>query len=205
MLHDRAMQLAKKIASLLIIGAQNVGGTPAVSQSLFGSLAIDMAASARDLSALDPRIKEILIFGSTAKGGDEVGDLDMFVFDGGFYSNVLMSLNKNGDLYGCRDMDMYSSIGKNLRLLLEGFMGYRDTDPQFSEVLNIDTDLHVLPISLLTDPDKRRKIAARHIDDCFFENAFSHLLRFNADTLEFEPVTIEALEQKYAQAESLVA
>ncbi len=137
------------------------------------------------------------MFGSAARGESLVNDIDMMIFDYGFYSNVLVACNdERSKTKGCRNM--YFGLGKNLERMIH-FFGFDSHDPEVNDLLiGEKTDLHVLPIDLLTDPHTRKSIAANHLDPNFFENAFGCLFRFNRNAQVFEPITIEELRGKYS-------
>ncbi len=195
MKRKEAIEWAEKIASLIHSGSNRVGRTTVGNQSLMGMLSVMVAAKDRDADAFDPSIEEIILFGSAAQVGDhdEVGDLDLMIFDKGFYSNILSVESGDG-------LSWDSGIGflrDNLTQLFEGWFGFSKDDPAIRELLETPlVDLHVLPITVFTDPSRRREIAAKHHDPKFFENAFSSMLRFDRTDGKFVPVDLAYFEHR---------
>lgn len=191
------MQRAETIATLLLDGSRQLSKRTPSSLPLTASLSIMAAAEARDADAFDAVFKEIVLFGSTARGEDNPGDIDLMIFDGGFYSNILGF--EPTETRSDHDDLPYSSYGgklqDNLDQLLWGWFEYSDEYcRQFDDVL---VDLHVLPITLLTNMEKRRDVGMKHDDTAFFENAFSTILRFDGHQGKFVPTTLQELEDKH--------
>lgn len=190
------MQRAETIATLLLDGSRQLSKRTPSSLPLAATLSIMAAAEARDVDAFDAVFKEIVLFGSTARGENNPCDLDLMIFDGGFYSNVL-GFEPTETRW---DHDVpYSSYGgmlqDNLDQLLMGWFEHSDEYcRQFDDVL---VDLHVLPIALLTNIEMRKDVGLKHDDPAFFENAFSTILRFDELQGKFVPTTPQELEDKH--------
>jgi hypothetical protein len=197
---NKTLTTATTIANLLMRESARLGACAVRDLPLMGTLSIISAAKTGDFAAFDPKIKEIILFGSTARGENDPGDIDLMVFDNGFYSNVIGF--EPGEQ---NDGENYSSWGgqlqENLTAILEGWFGYGGSNVrQFDDVL---VDLQILPIAILTDPVKRGEVSKKHFDPRFFENAFSTILRFDESETKFVPTTLEELEQKYQQSAAL--
>jgi hypothetical protein len=192
---EQATSLATTIARLLMCGSRGLGRTTLRDLGAWASYAFQVAADRLDVRAINPQIREILIFGSVARGQAEVGDIDLIVFDDGFYSGVLKTTEADKHT-GCTP-DLYACISGNLRSMLLDFFLFTEEDRGVESAVSANTDLHVLPITLLTEPMVRKDYDARHRDPKFFDNAFSNLLRFDIATDRFQSVTIEALRTKY--------
>ncbi|MAG12436.1 hypothetical protein CL630_01340 [bacterium] len=195
MKRTEALEWAEKIAQLILSGSRQVERTSATNQTIMGTLSIMSAMKNKDTEALDPSIVEIILFGSTAKSNDsdEVGDIDLMVFDRGFYSNVL-SVEFTKGLTGDSSN---AFLRDNLTRLSEGWFGFSRNDLDIRDLLEMPlVDLHVLPIAIFADSDRRRKIAEKHHDPRFFENAFSSMMRFDAREGKFAPAGLEYFEQR---------
>ena len=186
---SEARKKAAEIAQLLLDGAQLIGKRRLCDQSLFATLSVSMAAKKRDINALDPGIKEVILFGSTARNEPGPGDIDLMVLDSGFYSNIL-----------CPEMarvrNRYGMLEDNLERMLDWF----DFPTWTQEWLAIPVDLHVLPVKVITEMSVRSRIARQHRDPQFFENAFSKIERYDAATRSFVPTTEGELQSKYRTA-----
>lgn len=189
--HQEAISHALSVADLLIKGSQIIGNETVHNQRPMPSLAILLAASNRDCDALDCTFKEILIYGSAAEGDEEPGDVDMLVFDLGFYSSVLRMSN-HSTMYGT------NGVKDNLRKLLVDWFGFDEYEnPVRHAIFGQSTDLLVLPLKFFTDQTSRDEISNRQRDPEFFQNAFSKMLRFDFDTKQFVPVDLDYFEAKY--------
>lgn len=205
MRREDALAQAAKIARLIIDGSRKLGGTPLNELPLLATLPL-LAIASKGVWApqLDPRIDEILIFGSVARDEDTVGDIDMMVLDRGFYSS---SFQSRIERVASRNTDWYQSLDDNLRELLTGWFGLDETNEAVVEALAESVDLHILPLELLRSSAVKQKIAKHHRDPEFFENAFSHVLRWERWTSSFEPTTLAYIEERYhvrTQAEAAV-
>lgn len=194
--YGQAISYAREITYLLLRGAGQIARKSIREQSLMGGLSVMIAAQNHDIDALDPTIQEIVLFGSTARGDSTPGDIDLMMFDKGFYSNAL-SFEPNEATRSPRKSDWYGSLKENLPLVLEGWFGFRPDDPEMKSIEEPLVDLHVLPIAVFTDPIRRREIAAKHSDPRFFQNAFSSMRRFDPVTRDFIPAGLEYFEGKY--------
>lgn len=194
-----ARETAAEIARLLLRGAHRIGTRRVSDQSLFGALSIIVAVTSRDYKALDPSIKELLLFGSTARNEPEPDDIDLMVLDGGFYSNVLCPERKSPG------RDRYESLGDNLERMFDWFDSPEDYARVETLLEDVSVDLHVLPVTILTNDIVRHRISRQHRDPWFFENAFSTIQRFDASTISFVPVTLAELQRKYQSAAPVVA
>lgn len=195
MKRTEALEWAEKIAWLICSGSNQVGKTAVGKQSLMGMLSVMVALEKQDAHAFNPKVEEIVLFGSAAQvdDSDEVGDLDLMIFDNGFYSNILSV--ESGDKLTLDSGAKF--LRDNLTRLLEGWFGFSRDDPAIREILEVPlVDLHVLPITVFTDPSRRREIAAKHRDPDFFENASSAMMRFNKTAGKFVPVSIGYFEQR---------
>lgn len=182
-----ALAYAKRVAKLIIEGSQAVGKRTNAQQTLMGSLSVMMAANKKDADALDPSIQEIILFGSSAKDDTEPEDLDLMIFDRGFYSNVFLSTN----------MNRYGLVGRNLSLLMGWFESDETSEDYLAILDGAQVDLLVLPLAFFTDTQKRRSIARQQCDPDFFENAFSAMRRYDASTGEFVGIDLSYFEEKY--------
>ncbi|EKE21067.1 MAG: hypothetical protein ACD_7C00367G0001 [uncultured bacterium] len=137
-----------------------------------------------DLSSLDPHIFEVIIFGSVAQDKENVGDIDIIVIDGGYFSTV----------FSCVDDvdDWYSDISNNLFYLLTEWLYCSEEEVSF---ITAPTDVHIFPLKMLKNKSFRQDIAQKHSDPCFLQNAFSSILRF--DGKAFVPIDVAYLENKY--------
>lgn len=191
---NQTLETATAIAHLLMLGSTELGRCCIKNLPLMGALSIISAGKSGDHNAFDPKIKEIILFGSTARGENEPGDIDLMVFDNGFYSNIL-GFEPGEQVDGEFSSSWGGQLQENLHALLEGWFGYEGSAvSQFNDVC---VDLQVLPITILTDPVKRGEVGKKHFDPCFFENAFSVILRFDKSEMKFVRTTLEELEQKY--------
>lgn len=190
-----ALEQATKIAMLILRESRNVTRTTLGNQSLMGHLSFMVATKDRDFEAATGEIVEIVLFGSVASSDNDthVGDIDLMVFDKGFYSNIL----------GVEHAERRSTRGSGgfrlrntLRDLFTGWFSFSENDPEIEAVFKGQpVDLHVLPIQMFIDQDRRRKIAASHHDPKFFENAFASMMRLDQAIGQFVPVDITYFEQ----------
>lgn len=196
-----ALEKALNIASLLNRGQRRIQGSSFNSPNcgLLAFLPIFSAASSKEgredlanISLTGGIFREILIFGSVARGELVVEDLDMIVLDSGYCSPFFepqgSKLKETGG--------WYAKLKGNLHLLLTGWFGLEELD-DFSPDVTADVDLHLLPVSILWSAYARERIARLHTDPCFLENAFSTILRYNGHTGQFVPVTLEALRMAH--------
>ncbi len=192
MKNETAIKSANTIAKLLHVGAEIVATTPFEDLGFFAQRSVRRAAQARDNDALNPRIDEIILFGSLARGDDDVGDIDMFVFDHGFYSWSFMKKNSFSYEYGV--------LANNLNRLLTYWFGFPNggyTEDEIRLVFNTKVDLMILPTRFLTDTTVFDGIANRQMDPNFFPNAMQKIMRFDSGKMVFVETDITYLEKKY--------
>lgn len=184
MKRSEAIQLAREIAETINFSASMLQTAPGQKKAKFF---------------------DFLIFGSTARKGDEeiVGDLDMLLFDNGKLSKDFM--------IDCQEPDWYSSLRGNLQCLLCDFanelygerpssdFSYRKSADLLEKLQGKDlkVDLHILPVKFLRNRNFRRGVAKKHKDPIFFKNCFSSLLRLRNNT-EFVPIKAQYFEKKYS-------
>ncbi|OGF61888.1 hypothetical protein A2926_00685 [Candidatus Giovannonibacteria bacterium RIFCSPLOWO2_01_FULL_44_40] len=148
-------------------------------------------ATEEHIAAIAPEIYEIILFGSVAAGAENPGDIDLMILDNGHFS----------DFFPCNTdkrhtENAYQDLGDNLVWLMYGWFNVNEV--QLQKLLEgIEVDLHVLPLRFLKLQTTRAAIADKHKDPNFFKNAFRAALRFNRITGEFEPFTLEYLEDRY--------
>lgn len=195
MKHDQMLQKAELIARTLHccscdLEQKHIGKVP-----LMAYTSISQAFQNQGMKGLNARFKEILLFGSTARGEVEPNDIDMMVFDGGFYSNIIdFEPSKKTSFDAGSHSSWGGIIEGTLNFLLTEWFGCRNEDVHFDEVL---VDLHVLPITIITNPELRRSIGEKHADKNFFTNAFSTILRFDEGLGKFVPTTLREMEEKH--------
>ena len=188
--HQEAMSKATQIAKTIMVGARKLRVSKISDLPLLANLPLMSISSGRiHPDQLTPIIDESLVFGSVARGEEEVNDVDMIILDRGFYSTFFLGLNK-------KHPDRYLILGENLDQLLTGWFGFDKSI--FTEELATPTDLHVLPVDILRNQNTRTRIGRKHHDPRFFQNAFSALLRFDQHLKVFEKTDIAALEKKYS-------
>lgn len=178
---EQALDHATMIARLLVRGATKIARTPVRQQSLLSELSIRRALLIQDINSLDPSFQEIILFGSTAREGSKPEDIDLMVFDGGFYSGVMGMPRAYGDLR------------RNFQKLAAWF--YEEFGVE--DFADVAVDLLVFPISVLTDPAERWKAASEQSDDKFFQNALSEIYRFDFEFGEFVKTDLSYFEEKY--------
>ena len=143
------------------------------------------------IDTIEPKIYEIILFGSVAAGTKNPSDIDLMIVDNGHFSDFFPC---NTDEHHTEDA--YQDLGDNLSWLMNGW--FEVGEEQIRELLvDTEVDLHVLPLRFLKDRDVRATIAAKHKDPNFFKNVFKTALRFNSATDEFEQFTLEYLEDRY--------
>jgi hypothetical protein len=191
-MNSKALETATAVARFLLAQSHRVGNSSLKGQSLMGILSVMVAAEKRDHEALNPIFHEILLFGSTARGEETPGDIDMIAFDTGFYSNILRETQ-----YG------KGSLRGTISRLIEGWFPH-DAQADFGEKLpseSLPVDLLVLPLKGLTDRKERRIIVSKQSDPQFFQNAFSCIWRFEIDQGPylgtFVKTDISYFEEKY--------
>ena len=139
--------------------------------------------------SLDPKILEIFLFGSVARGqSTKESDIDMMVIDTGFFSDFF-ELDSDKE-------DWYLELSSNIKLLLVTWfeMGER----QFGELLSkVKVDLHILPVKLLKSKKFREEVTEKHKDKNFLVNAFETMMVFDRYNKKFSKITVEELEKKY--------
>jgi hypothetical protein len=193
MKRTEAIEKAKVIAKLIKKGVAKLRRTPINNLPILAMLPWLKASSDiesgedSDFDCLVPEVFEIFIFGSVAGKKDEVGDIDILILDNGFFSKFFNRGYEKGK-------DQYEELSENLNLLLTGWLGYKES--KVSDIINVDTDLQILPFEMLKSEKLRSDIASRHSDPFFLQNAFSTLLRFDGG--ELIPVDIAYLEEKHA-------
>lgn len=207
MTYVKALEVAVEIARLIHGGARRLSRTPMGELPLMVMLPmIDVAAGA-PVGHMDPSVKELLLFGSAARGEAVIHDVDLMMFDGGFYSEHFPVhphlLHHERDAYSRLwhdGRDAYSRLRRNLRRLMEDWFGISPGCAESGaevEALMTPVDLHVLPIAFFTNRILCEAIAQAHRDLHFFQNAFSNVLRYDEALAEFVPVGLEYFEKKY--------
>jgi len=188
---SKALDLAVRVANLLKEGGRYLSANIPIQQyDLMTDLSVMRAVD--KLRSLDPNIEEIILFGSAAKDGTEPRDLDLMVFDQGFYSNVFLA-DINNQKYG-----EGNSVETNFLNLLTTWFGYHEDTPKIHDILKeTDIDLLVLPLAVFTNKMKRQEIADRQYDPEFFQNAFSSMMRFDDETGQFVKIDLSYFELKY--------
>ena len=190
-----AIEKATKIAGLIREGVNRIKydtamkDLPLLAMLPLLALGEDLKSSKDvDFNSLCPKVFEVLIFGSVAReDSEDVGDIDIMVLDNGFFSKFFSCKHKD---------DWYLGLSENLHLLLTGWLGY--SDDELLDVLDgVDTDLHVLPLEMLKSENLRKKIALKHRDPLFLQNAFSSMLVHDRVSHELNPSSIGYLEGKY--------
>jgi hypothetical protein len=195
---ESALDQAETTARILLRGAANLGRTKLRDVPLMAWL--PFLAAGRDvkehrepnIDACDPRIREVLLFGSLALGEGDVGDVDLMVLDSGFYSLPLQVSSRNSP--GKRRDSKDFLLQDNLWQVLGGYMGYGQD--VIDRCRDIPTDLHVLPYSVVTDEAFRVNVAHDHHDQHFFDHVFECMMRFDKVSDEFVPVTLEELQAR---------
>lgn len=140
------------------------------------------------LEKMGNAIFEILVYGSVADYRRRmVNDIDMIVLA----SNTLTDHFPLPE----RPLDWYGLLKGNLRKLLINVCG--SSEAKLRNILTIPCDLHVFPLTMLTDVGIRQEIIRCHWDPLFLHNAFSNLLRFDVRRGSLEPTSIRYLEEKY--------
>lgn len=205
---DDALSHATAVAHLVLQGSRALSRKTLNTAPLMATLSISAAAKSRDAAAFDTKIKEILIFGSVARGEANPNDIDMMIFDRGFYSNIIgfePGEAKDDDLDeevtvtpGKRPRSSWGAIVRgNLSGLLSDWFRCSAEQCAFAQAIPIDAQ--ILPISIILEPQKRREVGAKHFDPRFFENAFSVILRFDEVEGKFVPTTLAELVEKHAR------
>lgn len=144
-------------------------------------------------STPEPEIYEIILFGSVAEGKENPTDIDLMMFDDGWFSNNFPCLTDKHHMDG-----LYELLGENLYLLMDQLEVYSDQYQQMLEMLsNVEVDLHILPINFFKSKDFRAEITRKHKDPRFFKNAFRKAMRFNRSKWGFEPLTFKYLEEQF--------
>lgn len=152
---------------------------------------VEESATEEHAAAIVPEIYEIILFGSVAAGAENPSDIDLMIIDNGHFSDFFPC---NTDKYHTEDA--YQDLGDNLAWLMSGWFDV--SEEQVHTILgDTEVDLHVLPLRFLKSENARAVIAAKHKDPNFFRNVFGTALRFNRVTNEFEPFTLEYLEDHY--------
>jgi hypothetical protein len=187
----RTMQdFAVKVARVLLSGSQQIGSQPLGRQNIGALLAFLDACNSGEWRAADPRIEEILIFGSTARGVANPGDLDLILLDTGFYSR---HFSRSRDLR----RSWYEKLHGNLSRLLYHWFNLRDNRERLEILHGPSVDLHILPVAMLNDPKLHERLALSHDDPKFFDNAFSTIQRFDEAMGIFVPTSLEFLRKKH--------
>jgi predicted nucleotidyltransferase len=171
-----ALEKVKTAANLITKGARKIENTQPKNLPLMATLPLlSVSEGFEDPGIIDPDIREILLFGSLARGNDWVGDIDMMILDEGFYSNFFTAPNEVTEPW-------YEDLGYNLGELLTQWFDFDPEDPKVNELMrSTPVDLHVLPADILYSGAKRDELLEHHHDPDFFENAFSDLMRFDGD------------------------
>lgn len=187
MTNSEAIQYALDTANTLHMCARAVGSTTVAEQTLMGSLSVMLATREMDFEAMDPSIRELILFGSTARGDENPDDIDMMLFDSGFYSNVILTSSVRST---------YEGVEGNFEKLLTGWFGF---DEDHTGVLpsNMSVDLLVLPEQIFTDVQRFLEIANKQTDPNFFKKAFSKMQRYDAFAKKFIEIDLTYFEQKY--------
>ncbi|TRZ77751.1 nucleotidyltransferase domain-containing protein [bacterium] len=143
------------------------------------------------LDSLDPKIYEVILFGSVAEGKKDPTDIDLMIFDNGHFSNFLPCMTNKHHMN-----DWYENLGENFQWFMSGWFGVHDD--QLQQMLDgVEVDLHVLPMNFFKSKKLREEITEKHKDSNFFKNAFEKAMRFDRSTDQFELLTLEYLEEKF--------
>ena len=152
-----------------------------------------------------PRMFELLVFGSVARGASEVGDIDMVLLDNG----TLSSLALGGlDLHGAEEdlpdpATFLPESGRSniLRFGTEWLLQiwFDIKDERFKSIRDVPVDLHFYPLGLITSPERRAGFTKRHRDSRFFKNVMSDVLVLEPSSIFSEklPNAIGYFERKY--------
>ncbi len=144
-----------------------------------------------DLSTIEPKIYEIILFGSVAEDKENPTDIDLMVFDNGHFSNFFPCMTS-----GHHMDDWYEDLLENFQWLMGGWFDVHED--QLQQILgSVKVDLHILPIRFFQSKELRVEVAKKHKDPNFFKNALGKAMRFNRSTRQFEPLTFEYLEKRY--------
>lgn len=220
-----ALQKAAEIAQAILVGMRKAGNCKFKDAPLLLALVpiitllSDLeAGESVDRSIIDFRVYETLLFGSAAdESKAEVGDIDLIIIDGGTLSPFFMpddpavtDTNKehheddededfedpNASLGFFGLGDWYHELNENIRILLEGWLGY--SEDEIAKILG-DTkiDLHVLPLEMIKSKEKRTEIASKHKDPMFLINVFKKMMRYDRTSESFVPVDIPYFEKTY--------
>jgi hypothetical protein len=178
---SQALEYATEIARLLVQGATRINKTSVGHLSILARLSVSRAAQLQDVQGLDPSFQEIIVFGSAAREGSMPEDIDMMIFDTGFYSRVL-----------CKQQP-YGSLKGNLQRLALWF----DREFENHDYEDVLVDLLLFPLSVLEEASMRRVACREQKDPDFFKNAMSDIYRFDFEKGEFVKTDITYFEAKY--------
>ncbi|MEN9557637.1 MAG: hypothetical protein RL141_6 [Candidatus Parcubacteria bacterium] len=174
-----ALRHARLVAQVILGGVENFKSMeefpPCVRSAVWKKLQRLQQMERRDFY----EFREILIFGSVARGEAEVGDVDMILLDDDFYSCAFFE--EKGEF----DEEGYSVLRHNLPKLLMQWFGYQEDSYAVRAAMRQRVDLHVLPVGILWDRSLQNKWLQHHWDKDFFDHAFSRLMRFDQVTGEF--------------------
>ena len=190
--HQDAMIHATTIARLLYTEACGMISTPTRNLTKYGRYSIERAKAARDGEALNPRIDEIIIFGSILDTETEVTEINMFAIDHGFYSGTLL----NKALTETMPEDIHGNLMRMLKLwFFNQNKVYAKSDIEI--VLSTQVNLTVLPVRFLTNSGLREMILSNQLDPAFCRRAFRRMMRFDPDSGRFVAISLEYLERRF--------
>ena len=190
------LKKAEQIANLIFEKLNELRHTP-IKDAGLGSLLLifklqnDIKENKADFSSLDPKIYEIILFGSVAKDSENPTDIDLMIFDNGHFSNFFPCMTNEHHMD-----DWYENLGENFQWLMDGWFNVHDD--QLKQILgNVEVDCHILPMRFFKSKELREEVAEKHKDPNFFKNAFGEAMRFNRSEGKFEPLTFEYLEEQF--------
>jgi hypothetical protein len=138
-----------------------------------------------DYSPCEPKIHELILFGSVARGDKNPEDIDLMILDNGHFSSAIPS-----------EKNIYSDVSRNLSFLMNMWFGINEEE--LAEILgDIKVDLLVQPIGLLQSASIRADLARQHRDEFFYKNVFGSAMRFDRELGYFVPLTLDYLEKTY--------
>lgn len=204
--HSRAsaMEQATATARMLFSGAAMLGRLSLRQAPLLAWLPfLKLGADARqgkesDFKACNPAIYEILLFGSVATQAEDVSDVDLMLLDNGFYS--MLFRDKEDQSKHHLPESKAEALRQNLELLFGGYMGCGAD--VVDRLAPIPTDLHVLPLTVVTDKTVRESVARQHRDPHFFDNVFKCMMRYDKARGEFVRITLSALQGRLRTRDS---
>lgn len=135
--------------------------------------------------AMLPVIYDLILFGSTAAGKENPGDLDLMVVDDG-------RIGRN----------QFRKTSYGYTQLVEVFASFCNMlDIEFPDLVssgcNVKTDLKLLHKHFFERLAVRNVAKSVEVDQMFYNNAFSKAMRFDHNLQQFVPFTLEQFEQRY--------